>query len=259
MLFKGIEGIKAIKAWQRLHRRTAWRPVVSDSDGPAGASKFSGTPWLARGESWPKCGCCRHDMNLVLQLDLAQVPKELRGDFGPGLLQFFSCLPMGRGCDGFFGQESRTRVLRVVKGKSGGKGKIQIPSNQSAPKSLVGWKPIVDDPKQDDRRMLGFRATSSKAKRYVDISMPDAYVLRFPEKELDRLWSNDRNDKLFGWPAWEQGNVWPYCPRCWRRMDLVFQIASYDNVPYYWGDVGRGHIMQCPIHKDQLNFEWACG
>jgi hypothetical protein len=41
-------------------------------------------------------------------------------------------------------------------------------------------------------------------------------------------------------------------------MQFVFQIASEDNIPYMFGDVGTGHITQCPEHKNQLAFGWAC-
>jgi hypothetical protein len=41
-------------------------------------------------------------------------------------------------------------------------------------------------------------------------------------------------------------------------MQMVFQINSEGNLPYMFGDSGRGHITQCPQHKDELAFAWAC-
>ncbi|MEO0456606.1 MAG: hypothetical protein AAF152_08490, partial [Cyanobacteria bacterium P01_A01_bin.114] len=66
-------------------------------------------------------------------------------------------------------------------------------------------------------------------------------------------------DKLAGWPAWVQGVEYPHCPTCGERMALVFQLDSEDHLPYMFGDMGCGHITQCPTHKDQLGFGWACG
>lgn len=66
-------------------------------------------------------------------------------------------------------------------------------------------------------------------------------------------------DKLGGWPAWVQGVEYPSCPRCGKRMVLVFQVDSEDNVPFMFGDIGCGHVTQCPKHKEVVAFGWACG
>lgn len=42
-------------------------------------------------------------------------------------------------------------------------------------------------------------------------------------------------------------------------MELLFQIASEENLPYTFGDVGVGHVTQCPAHRERLAFGWACG
>src|SRR5262249_35323429 len=80
-----------LRPWLESHRRHAWLPLCEDGDGPAVASKFAGTPWLAPGERWPHCGSCGRPMDLFLQLDLSGLPRELGGRFGGGLLQFFYC------------------------------------------------------------------------------------------------------------------------------------------------------------------------
>src|SRR5262245_23787599 len=72
--------------------RTAWLPGTEAGDGPVTGSKFAGTPCLGPGESWPTCPRCGAPMALFLQLDLAALPGELRGELGSGLLQMFSCV-----------------------------------------------------------------------------------------------------------------------------------------------------------------------
>src|SRR4051794_2507972 len=72
--------------------RTAWLPVTEEGDGPVTGSKFSGTSYLAPGESWPTCPRCGAPMALFLQLDLEALPEELGGELGSGLLQMFYCV-----------------------------------------------------------------------------------------------------------------------------------------------------------------------
>jgi uncharacterized protein YjbI with pentapeptide repeats/uncharacterized protein YwqG len=69
-----------------------------------------------------------------------------------------------------------------------------------------------------------------------------------------------RGDKLAGYPNWVQDIEYPNCPICDRVMDrLIFEFDSDDNVPYLWGDVGTGYIVQCPEHKERVTFFWQCG
>jgi uncharacterized protein YwqG len=65
-------------------------------------------------------------------------------------------------------------------------------------------------------------------------------------------------EKLGGWPAWVQGVEYPSCPRCGARMELVLQIDSRKSIATMWGDVGIGHVTQCPNDPDVLTFAWAC-
>ncbi|HBL10742.1 MAG TPA: molybdate metabolism regulator, partial [Cyanobacteria bacterium UBA11162] len=65
-------------------------------------------------------------------------------------------------------------------------------------------------------------------------------------------------DKLAGYPLWVQGMEYSGCPICHEPMRQVFQLVSEDNLPYMFGDVGIGHVLQCQTHKEQLAFIWAC-
>lgn len=40
---------------------------------------------------------------------------------------------------------------------------------------------------------------------------------------------------------------------------FIFEFASDDNIPFLWGDVGTGYIVQCPEHKERVAFFWQCG
>src|SRR6476469_6890944 len=95
---KAEEILQQLAPWREAHKRTAWTPIVEEKDGEATASKFSGMPWLAEDESYPCCRNCQTSMPLLLQLNLADLPTELTGKFGSGLLQLFYCT--GNYCDG---------------------------------------------------------------------------------------------------------------------------------------------------------------
>ena len=67
-----------------------------------------------------------------------------------------------------------------------------------------------------------------------------------------------QGDKLAGWPAWIQYVAYPRCRQCGLWMWFVFQIDSQCNLWHMFGDNGCGHITQCPDHRDELAFVWAC-
>jgi len=62
--------------------RPSWTPVVEEGDGAPIQSKFSGSPWLAEGETWPTCPNCSRPMQLFLQLNLETIPAELSSQLG---------------------------------------------------------------------------------------------------------------------------------------------------------------------------------
>jgi uncharacterized protein YwqG len=74
----------------------------------------------------------------------------------------------------------------------------------------------------------------------------------------ERLSVAEPGDKLGGWPYWIQGVEYPACPVCQAEMHMVFQLDSNDNLDFMFGDVGTGHITQCPVHKSVVTFSWAC-
>jgi uncharacterized protein YwqG len=257
------EIVEKLEPWVARHRRPAWRPVVEDGDGPPTASKFCGTPWVGPEAPWPDCGHCHKPLQLFLQLDLGGLPDELGQRFGAGLLQLFYCTR--EGCQGYGGWEpfaddlSRVRVVRPS-----GPGLItSVPYQEGhfPARRVVGWDRFLDLPTPSEHEQLGLKYTYDFDAGTLRLECPElAFDLTGPMKAClaERIADSEPGDRLAGWPAWIQNVEYPACPRCGRRMAHLFQLDSEDNVPFMFGDAGRGHVTQCPEHKDVVAFGWAC-
>lgn len=253
-----------LRSWLEAHRRDAWRPLCEDGDGPAIASKFAGTPWMGPGEQWPCCGCCGRPMDLFLQLNLPELPRELDGRFGDGLLQLFYCRHTasdgdcrGEGYDPF----TDCQHVRVVQPDAAAS-RCEVPPGLGyySPRTIVGWNRIDDYPRWSEATALGLTVHRDSDRREHWIECPEIGLVseRFQEgTDLDDVIRCDGSDKLAGWPCWIQDVEYPQCPRCLRPMELVFQHTG-DALPFMFGDMGIGHITQCPEHKEVVAFGWAC-
>jgi uncharacterized protein YwqG len=227
-------------------RRSAWKPIVREGDGALTSSKFAGTPWLNASELWLVCPNCNKPMQLFLQLNLDELPEALKGKFGRGLLQFFYCTNYEPHCDcDCCGWEpfSNIKIVRIVQ-PSNLKVKVEIsePDKSFPAKLIEDWEEVDD---------------------YPDFQTVETCETTINEEESNILLENNitvTGDKLAGWPEWVQYPEYPDCPTCHQPMkQFVFQIDSEDNLPYMWGDVGVGYVLQCSIHKEQLAFLWQCG
>ncbi|HEX7240286.1 MAG TPA: DUF1963 domain-containing protein [Longimicrobiaceae bacterium] len=224
------------------HRRPAYVPVVEDGDGPPGASGFSGTPSLLPGEPWPACGNCGRPMQLFVQLAGRDLPPAARDRIGPGeLLQLFYCTsedpPCESDCEAFF-PDAESTLLRIVPAGAAGDAPA-VPGGMFPPKRIVGWREEEDYPNFEELEERG---------------------VELDDEELDVLSESFPlgGEKLLGWPAWVQSIEYPDCRVCGKRMEMLFQIDSERNLPYMFGDVGTGHVTQCPEHRGELAFGWAC-
>jgi uncharacterized protein YwqG len=138
---------------------------------------------------------------------------------------------------------------------------ISVPAEFFPAKRIIDWKTFIDLPKPSEHEELGLKYTYDHKAGTVDLACEEL-GLRFEDIRDRSLAENIANselgDKLAGWPAWVQDVEYPLCPRCGRRMVLVFQVDSEDHIPFMFGDVGCGHVTQCPEHKDVVAFGWAC-
>ncbi len=252
------EILDRLALWRDAQKRSTWKPIVEEGDGGADTSKFSGIPSLAENEPYPRCGTCQALMPLFLQLNLNQLPEELSGRFGSGLLQMFYCTD----CDSYMSLEN-TKLVRLVQPLACSQS-LQGENYPSFPaKTIVGWTQMDDYPSPEEHDELGLIFDYDFSANTVRIECPlvglvteDLPMDSAPEAE--EVATALPGDKLAGYPRWIQGIEYPECPQCNRRMELVFQIDSEDNLSYMFGDVGCGHITQCPEHKEVLTFGWAC-
>jgi uncharacterized protein (TIGR02996 family) len=243
----------ALEPWLEKHRRPAWRPVVEAGDGPLPASKFCGTPWIGADAAWPDCGKCHKPLQLFVQLDLGDLPTELGQAFGTGLLQLFYCTDDWCGGYGWM-PFSAVSCVRVVQ-PTARSANPQAPSEDELfpPSRITSWERFLDPP-NSEREEHGLEYIYPARLKCPELGLAFYNV---DERSLnDSLGFANLGDKLGGWPFWVQQVSYPNCPRCGRRMGLVFQLGSRDNVPWMFGDSGIGHITQCPEHKDVVAFGW---
>lgn len=232
--------------------RPYWKPETVDEDGPVTASKFSGRPWLSPDEVWPICPSCEQPLQLFVQLNTQDFPAEVKDNYGNGLIQLFYCTSSEPLCEDdceAYAPFSESVLARRVEPQAASVGDGVVPSMPEGhfpPKRITGWTAAGTDlPSAEETRILLNAAGQTLS-----------------ESEDDLLWEvteQTEGDKLGGWPMWVQGVEYPDCPDCGCTMELVMQIDSEDHLPYMFGDLGCGHLTQCPKHPEQLAFAWACG
>lgn len=224
--------------------RKAWIPVASDGDGDIRASKFAGAAWLSQSEQWPRCQNCSQPMELFLQLNLDELPEQIGNEYGEGLMQLFYCAKTETICESLISAWepfSKATLVRLVQPEGEPHAETRPGREDSfPPKLIVGWKEADDYPIWEEGKYLG-------------IEMDEAQWEELGNDDFPRP-----GDKLAGWPLWAQNVDYPNCPACGDQMRLVFQLDSYDNLPFMFGDAGTGHITQCRAHKSQVAFSWAC-
>jgi len=206
---------------------------------------FPGCRFLPAGSEWPECPNCQNPMQLFLQLNSDTLPEEVGKLWGDGLMQFFYCTnstPLCEvDCEAYFPFSRSTLLRTIIPEKNEVESRHpESPVQDAFPaKKIVGWTKTDDLPNWMELEELGFELPDKKYEPIED-TYPRA------------------GDKLWGWPLWIQGIEYPDCPQCATRMRLLFQIDSNRNLPFEFGDIGTGHITQCPNHIDVLAFGWAC-
>jgi hypothetical protein len=260
---KRVRLVEALGSWLERFRRSAWHPACAERDGRLTDSRFAGTPWLALGESWPTCGACRRPLALFLQLNLSELPADLDGRVGAGLLQFFYCRHTASDGDcpsEGFEPFAECHLVRLVQ-PDARDDRLEIPAElrDLAPRTIIGWNRVDDYPRWNELERFGlsFHVSTYNGEQWLECPEIGLVSERFTPGSLDSWELCDGGDKLSGWPCWIQEIEYPNCPRCQRPMQLVFQHTG-DKLPFMFGDLGIGHITQCPEHKEVLAFGWAC-
>jgi uncharacterized protein YwqG len=234
---RNAEEIQRLHNSLAKHKRTAWKPITEEGDGGIFSSKFSGLPYLAKNEDWPRCKRCNKEMAFFLQLNLETLPNELQQSYGEGLLQLFYCT--NRTCndaDAF----SPCHLIRLIEVNTIVSNARPSRPQTIATKKIIGWQPSDDYPAWDEWEALGFEHFSEEAiEATEDMTAQDG-------------------DKLSGWIYSVQGFLPPACPKCEKNTELVFQVDSNKNLDFMFGDAGCGRITQCPEHKEVLAFSWEC-
>lgn len=220
-------------------KKIAYIPVVEKGDGDVRLSKFCGTPLVSKEHPWPKCSHCQNPMSLFLQLNLQTLPDELQGEYGEGLLQLFYCTEHECEYEGEYLGSSY--VVRIIDKNEEADASVVVGSTFTS-KMITGWE-VRDD----------YPDTEEMQDQKPQISLGDGERSVFSDLDYPL-----EVDKLAGWPAWVQSIAYPSCPKCKSTMRSIFQLASNDNISHYFGDNGRGHITQCPKHKNVLDFHWDC-
>ena len=225
-------------------KRVAWLPLTEEGDGAATSSKFSGTPWLGPGKSWPVCPRCRKPMALFLQLNLGTLPEELGDELGVGLLQMFYCVSrrecatQGEGCREPF---SPYQFLRRVDPAEESPAAVPPAFDHAIPaRRIIGWEPVEDYPDVTELESLGIAIDDDARDTLVDLG-----------------YSPRQNDKLLGWPSWPQFVDYPACRVCGRDLWIIFQLESGQNLKYMFGDDGCGHVTGCHNYPGELAFLWS--
>jgi len=198
-------------------------------------------------------------MQFFLQLPLASLPARftVRGD---GMLQLFYCSVDDGSCE-TWRPFSGTHLVRLLTGRAAAAaqpaGLAPFPV-----RAIAGWHELIDYPHPGEHEALGLVYEYDFPNKRVSVSCADLGValrdLDLGSGVAQTIATAEQGDKLGGWPAWIQNVEYPVCLECGRPMDLVFQVDSKDNIPHMFGDVGCGHITQCPIHPHVLAFGWAC-
>jgi predicted DNA-binding WGR domain protein/uncharacterized protein YwqG len=267
----------AFEPWRQKYGRSTWMPKTDFEDSGPRDSKFAGSPWLAHGEAHPNCGCCGKPLQLLLQLNLEQIPDALIGRFGDGLIQVFYCINedcdvqvingvfiYGAGVPAFQAFSERHFLRLVSKSElEGAVAQGDLPQSEFPEKRIFGWIEETDYPDGNEWESFGIQTNVESGQDFqarieIECAEFDLFIsTRFmsPDEEVefeDTIGSAWGDDKIAGYPAWFQQAEYPNCPICNNKMDFVFQIDSGDNVPYTFGRGGGRHVTQCATHKEVL-------
>lgn len=230
-------------------KRTAYIPTTAVKPHSFSThSKIGGYPYLRNEQDWPVCPNCKKNMQLFVQLNLAELPTQQED----GLIQLFYCTNSGLLCEGemqAYIPFSKSVVCRKIAIEGSSASTKPVLDELFEEKHITSWTAKDDYPSQEEYESLNIDLDI-----YDDV-FEDIYML-MEERETGLPLDGD---KLFGWPHWIQSLEYPYDRVHKVRMELLFQLDSEVNLPFMFGDVGVGHLTQSPKNPNELGFGWACG
>jgi predicted DNA-binding WGR domain protein len=223
-------------------RRTAWSPIVESRKDTPLASKYGGNLWFNLQDPRATCTNCGYPKECYLQLNLQDLPAELQGKCGQGLLQVMICSHDTCGCAyciAVADDEMATEDVRVLQPKDT-ESLNDEPDDSTPVLQIVGWQPFDDYPTYEEAW--------------------DVYNTEYGDEGEEEIFDSHDNvrkmDKLGGWPCfWQQFTGYPTCPVCQETMQFLFLLSR--GVPG-WEDNGSLtedcpiSIFQCSTHSDQL-------
>jgi len=227
--------------------RPVWLPLTEFGEKSTSESKFAGKPWLHADENWPRCQNCLQPMQLMLQLNCADLPAEMQAQAGRGLIQLFYCVNTDPfcaiDCEAWYPFAKSVLARRVETDGAGSE--FNLPDNAFPAKRIIGWEAGPEEyPSPEEAMDLLAEHDEALSEGEHDLLLEEM--------------SPAAGEKLGGWPAWAQGVEYPRCPDCKEPMQVIFQLDSEQNLPHGWGDMGVGHLSLCQQHPDTLAFGWAC-
>ena len=212
--------------------RPCWLMGRALGEGPIGVSRTGGHPDMVDDEDWPDCGKCDRPLSFLFQLDRGALPDGAPRT-GGGLLRLFYCLEddcIGEGeWEPFSVKHALPVTTRTVARRQAPDGPVV-----HQPAHVVQWVKLVDYPNWEDREDL-----IQPADQDEDIAPREGH-------------------KLGGWPFWVQSPERPRCRICNTAMEPFFQLDMGWDFSFEFGDMGVGHISQCPSHPEVIAFSWAC-
>lgn len=241
------------EAWIAQQSRHPFIPKTREGDGPVAASKFGGVALLLPNEAWPVCPGCAKPMRMFVQLDLSELPADLPYPHREGMVQLFYCTSADPLCEVDheawqpFGKSSLARWLspsELAQARQATPADARDPTGEPAA-VLEGWEPAAPE-------LPGYEEDVPLPPESLD-DLEDGSPAAANEPTRPRP-----GDKLGGWPSWVQGPEYPACPKCKTRMLYLLQLESNGLCRHQFGDLGAGHVSQCPNHPEVVAFGWAC-
>ncbi len=225
-------------------KRVTYIPEITNSKAEfSKKSKIGGLPFLRNEDDWPVCPNCKKNMQLFVQLNLEELPEKR----DKGIAQLFYCTSNEPHCESekeAFFPFSKVVECRIIEATDTSV-LIEPKTDELFEEKLItNWIPKDDYPHFEEYAQLG-----------IELDLEDEVYELMEQRETGLP---IEQDKLFGWPYWVQSVEYPFDRKTGTKMELLFQLASEDNLPYMFGDVGIGHLTQSPKNKEELGFGWAC-